>query len=353
MRPARALIDRDALRHNYRLARARHGGRALAVIKANGYGHGAVACAEALANEADGFAVAFLEEALSLREAGIAQPILVLEGVFSADELEAVTHHRLWTVVHHQRQLEMIEAATAITPFNVWLKMNSGMNRAGFNPEAYRAAWQRLRACAGVGEITLMTHLARADEPDVDATDQQLAAFDVATCDLEGARSVANSAGILAWPGAHRNWGRPGILLYGADPIPGEPNGLRPVMSLESEVMAVREIGVGEPLGYGARFHAERPTRVGLVAMGYADGYPRTVPDGTPVAVDGIETQLIGRVSMDMLTVDLTDLPQAGIGSKVELWGRQIAVNRIAAAANTIAYELLCNVKRVRFEYVG
>ncbi len=353
MRPARALIDRDALRHNYRLARARHGGRALAVIKANAYGHGAVACAEALAGDADGFAVAFLEEALSLRAAGITHPILVLEGVFSADELDAVAHHALWTVVHHQRQLEMIEAAAAHAPFNVWLKMNSGMNRAGFNPGAYRAAWQRLRACAGVGEITLMTHLARADEPDVDATDRQLATFDAATSDLEGARSVANSAGILAWPGVHRNWGRPGILLYGADPIPGEPNGLRPVMSLESEVMAVREIGVGEPLGYGARFHAERPTRVGLVAMGYADGYPRTVPDGTPVAVDGVETQLIGRVSMDMLTVDLTDLPQSGIGSKVELWGRQIGVNRIAAAANTIAYELLCNVKRVRFEYLG
>lgn len=353
MRPARALIDREALRHNYRLARTRHGGRALAVIKANGYGHGAVACAEALADDADGFAVAFLEEALSLRAAGVTHPILVLEGVFSADELDAVAHHRLWTVVHHQRQLEMIEAARAPEPFNVWLKMNSGMNRAGFNPDAYRAAWQRLRACPGVGEITLMTHLARADEPAVDTTAQQLAAFDAATSGLEGERSVANSAGILAWPGAHRNWGRPGILLYGADPLPGEPNGLRPVMSLESEVMAVREISVGEPLGYGARFHAERPTRVGLVAMGYADGYPRTVPDGTPLAVDGIETRLIGRVSMDMLTVDLTDLPHAGIGSRVELWGRQISVNRIAAAANTIAYELLCNVKRVRFEYQG
>ncbi len=353
MRPACAQIDLAALRHNYRLARQRHGNRAFAVVKANAYGHGAVRCAQALSADADGFAVAFVDEALELRAAGIEAPILILEGVFDAAELVEVERHALWPVVHHDAQLRMIEtAAPPARPFQVWLKVNSGMNRAGFLPAAVHAAWQRLRASGRVGEIGFISHFARADEPHVITTREQAEAFDAATRDLPGPRSLANSGAILGWPATHRDWGRPGILLYGADPMPGEGNGLQPVMSLQSAVMAVRELAPGAPLGYGARFVAERPTRVGLVAMGYADGYPRTVPDGTPVAVDGRLTRLIGRVSMDMLTVDLTDLPDAGIGSAVELWGRQVAVNRIAAAAGTIAYELLCNVKRVRFAYL-
>ncbi len=351
MRPARALIDLDALRHNYRLARSRHGGRALAVVKANAYGHGAVRCAQALADEADGFAVACLEEALALRAAGIGAPILLLEGVFEASELAAVERHGLWMVVHHAAQIRMIEQAQPSRPYTVWLKVNSGMNRAGFAPAAVAAAWQRLHVCGKVADITLMTHFARADEPQVLSTATQIARFDAATANLPGARSLANSAAVLGWPDAHRDWARPGILLYGADPMPAANNGLRPVMTLESQVMAVRELAVGEPLGYGARFHAERPTRVGLVAMGYADGYPRSAPDGTPVSVDGQPARLIGRVSMDMLTVDLTDLPQADLGSRVELWGREVSVNEVAQRAGTIAYELLCNVKRVRFEY--
>ncbi|MCL4756742.1 MAG: alanine racemase [Rhodocyclaceae bacterium] len=353
MRPTRALIDLDALRHNYRLARTLHGGRALAVVKANAYGHGAIACARALEPDADGFAVAILEEALSLRAAGIQKPVLVLEGVFSADELPLVIDHDLWIVVHHAGQLAMIEAATPGCALSVWLKMNSGMNRAGFEPSAYAHAWQRLSASGKVGEITLMTHLARADEPDEEATRDQIETFDAVTKDLPGPRSISNSAGILGWPDGHRSWARPGIMLYGADPMPAEGHGVRPVMSLESTVMAVREIAAGEPVGYGARFRAPRTTRVGLVAIGYADGYPRAVPDGTPVAVDGTLTRIIGRVSMDMLTVDLTDLPASGPGSRVELWGNEIPVNRIAQAAGTIAYELLCNVKRVQFEYTG
>ncbi|HJV25427.1 MAG TPA: alanine racemase [Aromatoleum sp.] len=353
MRPARALIDLDALRHNYLLARSRHGGRALAVVKANAYGHGAIPCARALAPDADGFAVAFLEEALELRAAGIDQPILLLEGVFSGDELDEVVRHDLWIVVHHAEQIRMIDHARPALPIEVWLKMNSGMNRAGFLSHEMLPAWQRLKDCGKVGNITLMTHFARADEPEVISTTEQIVAFDAATREIPGPRSLANSGAILGWPEAHRDWARPGILLYGADPMPGAPNPLRPVMTLESSIMAVREIPQGAPLGYGGRFCADRPTRVGLVAMGYADGYPRTVPNGTPVAVDGIRTRLIGRVSMDMLTVDLTDLPQAGIGSRVELWGNNIPVNRIAEAAGTISYELLCNVKRVRFEYPG
>lgn len=351
MRPARALIDLAALRHNYHLARRLHGGRALAVIKANAYGHGAVRCAQALASEADGFAVAFLEEALELRAAGITAPILLLEGIFDAAELDAVVCHDLWLVVHHEAQLRMIETTPLAQPLNLWLKVNSGMNRAGFVGADVAAAWQRLHTRGKSAAITLMTHFARADEPDSSATATQFERFQTATAGLPGARSLCNSAAILGWPQARGDWARPGILLYGADPMPGEGHGLQPVMTLESAVMAVREIEAGEPLGYGARFVAQRRTRVGLVAMGYADGYPRVVPDGTPVAIDGQPGQIIGRVSMDMLTVDLTDHPAAGLGSRVELWGRQVPINRIAAAAGTIAYELLCNVKRVRFSY--
>lgn len=354
MRPARALIDLDALRHNYRLARDRHGARTLAVIKANAYGHGARECARALADEADGFAVAFLDEALPLRTSGIDKPVLLLEGAFSAEELPRIAQLGLWPVVHHADQLQMLEQAPLDRPLDIWLKINSGMNRAGFEPRDVLHAWRRLKDSGRVGSITLMTHLARADEPQVATTADQVAAFAAATDGLDAAgRSLANSGGILGWPASHAEWGRAGILLYGADPMPGEENGLRPVMTLESRVISVRDVPAGAPVGYGARFRTKRPSRIGLVAMGYADGYPRSTPDGSPVAVDGQFACIAGRVSMDLMTVDLTDVPQAGPGSRVELWGGQVPVNRIAEAAGTIAYEVLCNVKRVRFEYRG
>lgn len=350
-RPAFAHIDLGALRHNYELARRRHGGRALAVVKANAYGHGVVPCAGALAAIADGFAVAFVEEALVLREAGIERPILILEGAFDADDVALAARHDLWLAVHQREQIDLIEQQRPERALHVWLKMDSGMHRVGFFPADYAAAHARLAALPGVGAITLMTHFARADEPDVPTTADQLATFEAASAGLPGDRALCNSGAILGWPDAHRQWCRPGIVLYGADPMPGEGHGLKPVMTLGSAIIATRELGPGEPVGYGARFVTERPTRVGVVAMGYADGYPRTVPDGTPVAVDGRLTRLIGRVSMDMLTVDLTDLPEAGVGSPVELWGPTVPVNTIAAAANTISYELLCNVKRVAFRY--
>lgn len=350
-RPAFARIDLGALRHNYLTARRLHGGRALAVLKANAYGHGAVRCAQALDGLADGYAVAFLEEALPLRAAGIRAPILVLEGLFDRDELQAASAHGLWFAVHQESQLRLLEQAPHLRGLHVWLKIDSGMGRAGFAPEQAASAHARLRACASVDEITLMTHFARADEPGHGMTSAQIRRFDEATAGLPGARSLCNSAGLLAWPQARRDWGRVGIALYGTDPLPGSAAGLQPVMGLHSQVFAVRTLQPGDPLGYGARHVAQRPTRVGLVAMGYADGYPRTVPDGTPVAVDGQAAQLIGRVSMDMLTVDLTDLPDAGIGSAVELWGQRIDVNTVARAAGTIAYELLCNVKRVPLRY--
>lgn len=349
-RPSYAHIDLDALRHNYLLAKRLHGGRALAVLKANAYGHGAIACAQALARLADGYAVAFLEEALALRNAGITRPILVLEGLFEASELDLVSQHGLWIVVHQESQLRMLETGHH-RQLNIWLKIDSGMRRVGFALAEAAAVHARLQACGKVNCITLMTHFARADEPEAQATARQIAAFDTATEGLAGDRSLCNSAGVLGWPNGRRDWARPGILIYGADPMPGTGHSLRPVMTLNSQIFAERTLQPGEALGYGGSYVAQWPTRVGLVAIGYADGYPRTAPTGTPVAVDGQLTQIIGRVSMDMLTVDITGLPEAGIGSAVELWGQQVDVNAVAQAAGTIAYELLCNVKRVPLRY--
>lgn len=353
-RPARARIDLAALRHNYALARDTHGGRALAVIKANAYGHGAVPCAHALQGLADGFAVAFLGEAIALREAGITAPILVLEGAFDPDDWLQAAEQRLWMVVHQASQLEQLAQLPAHCRYEkLWLKIDSGMHRAGFAPEDVASAWAQVHASHRTDEVVLMTHFARADEPDEPMTLAQLATFRTCTQGLAAPISVSNSAGVLAWPDARGDWARPGIMLYGSNPL-GAPDNtlLKPVMTLQSEVFAERWITPGETVGYGGRFVASRRTRVGLVAMGYADGYPRTLGNGTPVAVNGHVTQLIGRVSMDMLTIDLTDHPQAGTGSTVELWGPQISVDTIASRAGTIAYELLCNTKRVSFEYI-
>lgn len=351
-RPCEALVDLDALRFNARLLREQHGGRQLAVLKANAYGHGAVECAQALVGLTDGFAVAFVDEALRLREAGIQDPILILEGAFDAAEVDVAAARSLWLVVHQEEQIRMIEGGQLPAgALHVWLKVDSGMHRAGLPPARVREAHARLAATGRASAISLMTHLARADEPDVDATLRQLAAFEESIEGLPGERSVCNSAGVLAWSQARRDWARTGIALYGADPLPRGSSPLRPVMHLRSHVFAERWLQAGDSLGYGAAFTAEGPTRVGLVAMGYADGYPRSAPTGTPVEVDGRPTRLIGRVSMDMLTVDLTALPSAGIGSVVELWGDSVSVNDVASMAGTIAYELLCNVKRVPLRY--
>ena len=353
MRPARALIDLAALRHNFQLAQQLSADKTLAVVKADAYGHGAVACAQALADLADGFAVACLEEALELRQAGIVQPIVLLEGFFSADELALIEANDLWCVVHAPWQLEIIEQADLTRPLTVWLKMDSGMHRVGFFAEDYRGAWQRLNNSRNVAAIVLMSHFARADEPDCLRTEQQYELFQAATAGIEAPISLCNSPALVAWPQIRSDWSRPGIILYGSQPVAGSALEFLPVMTLQSKIIALRELPVGEPVGYGAQFVARRPTRVGIVAMGYADGYPRHAPTGTPVAVDGRITQLIGRVSMDMLAVDLTDLPAAGIGSDVELWGKTVSVDEVAARAGTISYQLLCNVKRVRREYLN
>lgn len=356
MRPARALIDLDALRHNYQLARELSGARALAVVKADAYGHGAVRCAQALESEADGFAVACIEEALALREAGIRAPILLLEGFFEADELALIDQHDLWCVIHAQWQIEAIEQAQVGKPLTLWLKLDSGMHRVGLHPSEYQQAYRRLLASGKVSKIVLMSHFARADEPECGRTAEQLAVFQQAREGLAAEVSLRNSPAVLGWPQVPSDWVRPGIMLYGATPFEQaqeQAARLLPVMTLESKVISVRELPAGEPVGYGARFVSERPTRVGVVAMGYADGYPRHAPTGTPVMVDGQPTRLIGRVSMDMLTVDLTDLPQAGLGSRVELWGKQVLASDVAMAADSIPYQIFCNLRRVPLLYLG
>jgi alanine racemase len=366
-RPAIAHIRLDAFRHNYQIAKQAHGGKALAVIKANAYGHGAVQCANAIADEADGFAVACLEEALQLREAGLQNPILLLEGFFEALELAQIVAQDLWIVLHHAWQVDILLAAKLEKPVQVWLKMDSGMHRVGFSPAEYASVYAQLTQHQNVSKVVLMSHFANADNLNITHTQQQITVFKDAITGLDAEVSLENSAAILAWPQAANQWSRPGIMLYGADPIQANlaninaanisetsaKNSLRPVMQLTSRIINIRKIVQGEAIGYGSIFTAERTTIVGVVACGYADGYPRSAITGTPIAVDGVMTRLIGRVSMDMLFVDLTDIPTANIGSLVELWGDLVPANQVAASANTIAYELFCNVKRVHFVYSG
>lgn len=356
MRPARAVIDLQALRHNYRLARESTGARALAVIKADAYGHGAVRVAQALETEADGFAVACIEEALELRAAGIRAPVLLLEGFFEAAELALIVEHDFWFVVHSAWQLEAIEQAAIGRPLTAWLKLDTGMHRVGFLPDEYRAAYQRLQASGKVAKVVLMSHFARADELDCPRSNEQLAVFNSVTEGLAGEISLRNSPAVLGWPNIPSDWVRPGIMLYGATPFDrSQPlaDQLQPVMTLESKIISVRELPAGEPVGYGATFVTRQTTRVGVVAMGYADGYPRQAPTGTPVWIDGQPSQLLGRVSMDMLCVDLTHLPQAGLGSQVELWSRNVLASEVAEHAGTIPYQIFCNLRRVPRIYIG
>ena len=350
MRPARALIDLEALRHNYRIAREVTGAKALAVIKADAYGHGAVRCAQALEAEADGFAVACIEEALELRAAGIKAPVLLLEGIFEADELALIVEHDFWTVAHSLWQLEAIEQTALSKPITVWLKLDSGMHRVGLHPKDYAAAYQRLLASGKVAKIVLMSHFARADELHEQSSADQVAVFEAARQGLAAEVSLRNSPAVLGWPQIHSDWVRPGIMLYGATPFEvanAVAERLQPVMTLESKVICVRELPAGEPIGYGAKFITDKPMRIGVVAMGYADGYPRHAPTGTPVLVAGKRSRLLGRVSMDMLCIDLTDVPEADLGSTVELWGKNILASEVAQWADTIPYQIFCNLRRV------
>ncbi|HPE60237.1 MAG TPA: alanine racemase [Thiolinea sp.] len=347
-RPAQALIDLEAIRHNYRQARRlAPGTRAFAIIKANAYGHGAVRVAQALAGEADGFGVACIEEALELRESGISSRIVLLEGIFTPDEMVQAGQAGFDLVVHTPEQLEWLLQARPARTLNVLLKIDTGMHRLGLAPAEVPSVFSRLQQCAHVGDITLMTHFARADEAGVDVTLQQISRFKTAIRGLEAPVSLANSAGILTWPQSHGNWIRPGLMLYGVTPMDdGSAQALlKPAMTLKSALIAVRELHPGEHVGYGGRFRCETTTRVGVVAMGYADGYPRHATDGTPVLLNGRRTRLIGRVSMDMLTIDLGG-QEARVGDPVELWGRHIDAADVARHAATIPYTLFTGITR-------
>lgn len=344
-RPIRATIDLSVLRGNFAIARQRAEGAALwAVIKANAYGHGLMRTAEALDDLADGFALLDLDDAVALREAGFRQPILLLEGFFEADELPLLAEYGLTPVVHTLEQIEMLTGAALPARLPVYLKLNSGMNRLGLSAEEFHAALTALETSRNVSGITLMTHFADADLERGIAW--QMARFEEAVQGCDHPVSLANSAALLRYPAARRGWARTGIMLYGSSPFPqdesAEALGLRPVMTLSSQLVAVQELAAGERVSYGGIFTAERPMRIGVVACGYADGYPRHAPTGTPILVEGRRTRTVGRVSMDMIMVDLDGIPDAGIGSPVVLWGEDLPVDDVATAAGTVSYELLC-----------
>jgi alanine racemase len=348
-RPIEALIHLDALGHN--LARARAcapDARVWAVVKADAYGHGVERVFPALRG-ADGFALLDLAEAQRLRALDWRGPILLLEGVFEPRDLELCSRLNLWHAVHCEQQIDWLAAHKTHSPHRVFLKMNSGMNRLGFTPTAYRSAWARLNALPQVDEISLMTHFADADGPRGIA--HQMAAFDTATADLPGERSLSNSAAVLRHPAVAGDWVRSGILTYGSAPDFPERTiadwALQPAMTLRSRLIATQQLQPGDTVGYGSRYTAQQPTRIGIVACGYADGYPRLCPTGTPVLVDGVRCATVGRVSMDMLAVDLSPVPAAGQGAEVTLWGHgphgsQLAIDEVAQAAGTIGYELMC-----------
>jgi alanine racemase len=351
-RPIQALIHTEALRHNLaRMRQAAPDAKVWAVVKANAYGHGIERVYEALRG-ADGFALLDLQEAERVRALGWRGPILLLEGVFEPRDLELCSRLGLWHTVHCDEQVDWLAAHKTQVPHRVFLKMNSGMNRLGFTPQRYRAAWARLEALPQVEEISLITHFSDADGARGIA--HQMRVFAETTRDLPGERSLANSAASLrhaADPQVRADWIRPGIAVYGSAPDFPEHDvahwQLQPTMTLAARLLGVQQLQAGDTVGYGSSFTADAPLRIGIVACGYADGYPRHCSTGTPVLVDGVRSRLVGRVSMDMLAVDLTPVPQAGFGSEVTLWGKAangavLPIDEVAASAGTLSYELMC-----------
>lgn len=343
----KATIDAGALRHNLSVVRRlAPASRILAVVKANAYGHGSLATARAL-DTADGFGVARIGEARVLRTGGITHPIVLLEGVFSSDELPVAAQGRFDLVVHSLEQIEMLEQSPDLGyRFTVWLKLDTGMNRLGFPAAAFAAARQRLAACATVGEIRLMTHLSAAEELGA-GTRHQIGLFLSLTEGLGIQRSVANSAGLIAWPEARTDWVRPGLMLYGISPLPGmtiEELGLRPAMTLTTQLISLRRVPKDAGVGYNAIWRAPRDSVIGIAAIGYGDGYARNVRSGAPVLVNGQPAKVAGRVSMDMTAIDVTDLPEARVGDTVVMWGEGVPAENVAPYADTIAYELICGL---------
>jgi alanine racemase len=347
-RPACALVDTGALKHNLQEVR-RHApqARTMAIVKANAYGHGLAWAARVLNDVTDAFGVSSIEEALKLREAGITRPICLLEGFFTADEMPVIAKHRLAPVIHHEKQLQALIEAPPSLQLSVWLKIDTGMHRLGFAPAAVPDALKKLRSCSAVSEIRVMSHFARADMAADSETKTQIENFKSLTGNLGLESSLANSAGILAWPQSHLDWVRPGIMLYGISPMEQPSvikNDLKPVMTLQTALIAVHPRRKGEAIGYGGDWRCPQDMLVGVAAIGYGDGYPRHARAGTPVLVNGQRVPLFGRVSMDMITLDLRTQPRASEGDSVVLWGPDLPVEEIAHCASTISYELLCHV---------
>lgn len=358
MQAATVVINRRALRHNLqRLRELAPASKLVAVVKANAYGHGLLETARTL-SDADAFGVARLEEALRLREGGITQPILLLEGFFNAADLPTLVDNQLQTAVHSPEQLAALEAADLSQPVTVWMKLDTGMHRLGVRPDQADDFYQRLSQCKNVRQpVNVVSHFARADEPECGATEKQLAIFNAFSNDKPGMRSIAASGGILLWPQSHYDWVRPGIILYGVSPLDSHPwgseFGFQPAMSLTSSLIAVREHRAGEPVGYGGIWESDGDTRLGVVAMGYGDGYPRAAPSGTPVLVNGREVPIVGRVAMDMICVDLGPDALDKTGDPVVMWGEGLPVERIASATGVSAYELITRLtSRVTMHYI-
>ncbi|MCE3239425.1 MAG: alr [Gammaproteobacteria bacterium] len=355
-RPTKIVIHLDALQHNMQQIkkRAPHSS-ILAMVKSNGYGHGIERVALALSN-ADAFGVACSEEGLLLRKAGVRHPIILIEGLFTSDELKLAEIENFTPVIHHESQVDMLEKnSCGGNPLSVWLKINTGMNRLGFKPAHVKKIVQRLMACPNVKKpLCFMTHFATADSSDLSQTQQQIDLFDKTIAGFEGLQSLCNSAGIITYPSAQRNWVRPGLMLYGASPFPGHHGieyGLRPAMSLQSKLIAIHTLTKDECVGYGSTWKSPEEMRIGVVAMGYGDGYPQFAKNGTPILVNHSLCPLVGRVSMDMLTVDLRTQPHAKVGDPVTLWGNGLPVEAVAEGNHSSAYELLTRItQRVRVE---
>ena len=344
-RPNQARLDLGALRHNLALARGlAHNARVMAVVKANAYGHGAITIARELEPMADALAVACIEEAVELRDAGITAPILLLEGVFEATELSTAAGLGFWVTIANEQQLRWLEEAVLPAPVTCWLKVDTGMNRLGISGGQERDFYQRLKAADNtLDDLVIYTHFASADNLQSKQTEEQIARFDTVCAGLPALRSAANSAGLLAWPEACYDWVRPGYMLYGNSPLgASHPNteSLQPVMTLTSAVISLREVNTGEAVGYGGVWVARRPSIIATVTIGYGDGYPRLATNGTPVLVNGQRAGLAGRVSMDMITVDVTDLADVNVGDEVVLWGKGLSIAEVARHADTIGYEL-------------
>lgn len=350
MRPLQAIIDLSALKHNFLIARQISPKQKLmAVVKANAYGHGLIECAKAFEEVgADALAVSCLEEALQLRENSIKKPIILLEGFFEKNEIPLLVENQLQTVLHHPQQLAYLLENPPLKPISVWLKFDSGMNRLGFNLEQFKVVYQKLLEHPDISnKIRLMTHFACADELRNNFTLNQIQYFEQLTKALNNEKSLSNSAALLGWKQTHADWGRPGIMLYGSSPFVDQPASnfdLKPVMILKSKLINVKTCQRGETVGYGATWECPETMQIGIIAAGYGDGYPRHAKSGTPIYLNNQKIPLIGRVSMDMLAVDLRNCKNPQIGDEVELWGKHISIDEIAQCAQTISYPLLCGI---------